>query len=215
METHIPRRAWLALGVSTLVTFFVVIDISAVNVAFPSIERDLDTDRSTLSWMISGYNVTVGALLLAAGRVADSIGRRKVFIPGVALFMVGSALCGLAPTVEFLIAARIVQGFGGAVVTASSFAVMLPEFPPARRSTAIGFAGATGSLGAVVGPALGSLVIDAFNWRAIFWINVPLSLLVIVLAPRLLSESSDPNATGRIDIVGVVIGTAAVALVMF
>lgn len=215
METHIPRRAWLALGVSTLVTFFVVIDISAINVAFPSIERYLDTDRSTLSWMISGYNVTVGALLLAAGRVADSIGRRKVFIPGVALFMVGSALCGLAPTVEFLIAARIVQGFGGAVVTASSFAVMLPEFPPARRSTAIGFAGATGSLGAVVGPALGSLVIDAFNWRAIFWINVPLSLLVIVLAPRLLSESSDPNATGRIDIVGVVIGTAAVALVMF
>jgi len=215
IDTHIPRRAWLALGVSTLVTFFVVIDISAVNVAFPSIENDLDTDRSTLSWIISGYNITVGALLLAAGRLADSIGRRKVFIPGVAIFMVGSALCGLAPSVGFLIGARVVQGLGGAVVAASSFAVMLPEFPPARRSTAIGFAGATGSLGALVGPSLGSIMIDAFNWRAIFWINVPLSLLVIALAPRLLSESRDPNATGRIDMIGVVIGTAAVAMVMF
>lgn len=215
IDTHIPRQAWLALGISTLVTFFVVIDISAVNVAFPSIERDLGTDRGTLSWIISGYNITVGALLLAFGRLADSIGRRRVFIPGVALFMVGSALCGLAPSVGFLIGARVVQGIGGAVVAASSFAVMLPEFPPARRSTAIGFAGATGSLGAVVGPALGSLIIDAFNWRAIFWINVPLSLLVIALAPRLLRESSDPDADGRIDIVGVIVGTTAVALVMF
>ena len=196
LDTHIPRQAWLALGISTLVTFFVVIDISAVNVAFPSIERDLDTDRSTLSWIISGYNITVGALLLAFGRLADSIGRRKVFIPGVALFMVGSALCGLAPSVGFLIGARVVQGVGGAVVAAAAFAVMLPEFPPARRSTAIGFAGATGSLGALVGPAVGSLVIDAFNWRAIFWINVPLSLLVIVLAPRLLRESSDQTPPG-------------------
>jgi EmrB/QacA subfamily drug resistance transporter len=215
VDTTITRQAWLALGVTTLVTFLVVIDISAVNVAFPSIEEDLQANRTTLSWIISGYNIMVGALLLAAGRLADSIGRKKVFLPGVALFMVGSLLCGVVGSVELLIAARLVQGIGGAVVAASSFAVMLPEFPPARRSTAIGFAGATGALGAVVGPALGSVLIEAFSWRAIFLINVPLSLLVLLVAPRFLRESKDPDATGRIDWLGVLIGTLAVAFVMF
>ena len=214
-DTQITRQAWLALAVTTLVTFLVVIDISAVNVAFPSIEEDLSTDRATLSWIISGYNITVGALLLAAGRLADSVGRKKVFLPGVALFGAGSLLCGLAQSVGFLIFARLVQGVGGAVVAASSFAVMLPEFPPARRSTAIGFAGATGALGAVVGPALGSVLIEAFDWRAIFLINVPLSIVVLLIAPMFLRESKDPSATGRIDGVGVLIGTVAMALVMF
>ncbi len=215
VDTTITRQAWLALAVTTLVTFLVVIDISAVNVAFPSIEDDFDTTRGTLSWIISGYNIMVGALLLAAGRLADSVGRRKVFVPGVALFMVGSLLCGLAGSVGLLIGARLIQGVGGAVVAASSFAVMLPEFPPTRRSTAIGIAGATGALGAVVGPALGSVLIDAFSWRAIFLINVPLSTLVLVLAPRFLRESKDPSATGRIDGIGVAIGTVSVAMVMF
>lgn len=214
-DTEITRQAWLALAVTTLVTFLVVIDISAVNVAFPSIEDDLQADRVTLSWIISGYNIAVGALLLAAGRVADSVGRKKVFLPGVALFMVGSAMCGIADSVSFLIFARIVQGVGGAVVAASSFAVMLPEFPAARRSTAIGFAGATGALGAVVGPALGSVLIEAFSWRAIFLINVPLSLIVLMISPKFLNESKDPNATGKIDVLGVVIGTLAVGLMMF
>ncbi len=214
-DTHISKQAWLALAVSTLTTFLVVIDISAVNVAFPSIQDDLEVSRSTLSWIVSGYNIVVGALLLTAGRLADSIGRRKVFLPGVALFMTGSALCGVAPTHQFLIGARLIQGAGGAVTMSSAFAVMLPDFPPARRSTAIGFAGATGSLGALMGPALGSILIDLFSWRAIFLINVPLCLLVLVLAPRWLRESRDPDATGRIDLIGVVVGTAAIFLMMF
>lgn len=212
--TEITREAWLALSVTVLVTFLVVIDISAVNVAFPSIQDDFGVTRSQLSWVISGYNIMVGALLLAAGRYADSIGRRKVFLPGVAIFGLGSLLCGLAPSAPLLVAARLVQGTGGAITFATSFAVMLPDFPPQKRSTAIGFAGATGSLGAVAGPALGSLLIDLFDWRAIFLINVPLCLLVLFLGPRWLRESSDPNATGSIDYWGVVIGTASVAMVM-
>ena len=104
VDTEITRQAWLALAVTTLVTFLVVIDISAVNVAFPSIEEDLGTSRSTLSWIISGYNIMVGALLLAAGRIADSVGRRKVFMPGVFIFVVGSLMCGLSGTVGQLIA---------------------------------------------------------------------------------------------------------------
>ena len=213
--TEVTREAWLALGVSTLVTFLVVIDISAVNVAFPSIRDDFDVSDSGLSWVVSGYNIAVGALLLVSGRLADSIGRRKVFLPGVFLFGLGSLLCASAPSAALLIAARLVQGVGGAVVSAAGFAVMLPGFPPSRRSTAIGVAGAMGALGSVVGPAVGSFLIDAFSWRAIFFINVPLCLLVLVLGPRLLAESKDPDATGRIDLVGVAIGTAAVAFVMF
>ena len=214
-DTHISRDAWLALSVSTLVVFLVVIDISAVNVAFPSIREDFDVSATDLSWIVSGYNIVVGALLMLSGRLADSLGRRKVYLPGVAIFGIGSALCAFAPTAGLLIAARVVQAVGGAITTAAGFAVMLPEFPPSRRSTAIGIAGATGSLGAVAGPAVGSILIDVFSWRAIFWVNVPLCLIVLVIGPRFLNESKDPNASGKIDLIGVPVGTAAVGLVMF
>lgn len=211
----VPRSAWLALFVSTLVVFLVVIDISAVNVAFPSIRDDFEVSASELSWIVSGYNIVVGALLMLSGRLADSIGRRKVYLPGVAIFAVGSALCGFAPSAGLLIAARLVQAVGGAITTAAGFAVMLPGFPPSRRSTAIGIAGATGALGAVAGPAIGSILIDLASWRAIFFLNVPLCIVVLIIGPKLLPESKDPNATGKIDPIGVPIGTAAVGLIMF
>lgn len=198
-----------------MVTFLVVVDISAVNVAFPSIRDDFQVSDTQLSWVVSGYNIAVGAFLLVSGRLADSMGRRKVFLPGVFLFGLGSMLSGLAPSAGALIAARLIQGLGGAVVSAAGFAVMLPGFPPRKRSTAIGIAGAMGALGSVVGPAVGSLLIDAFSWRAIFFINVPLCLVVLLLGPRLLAESKDPNASGNIDVIGVPLGTAAVAMIMF
>ncbi len=213
-DTTITRQAWLSLGVTTIVTFLVVIDVSAVNVAFPSIREDFEVSRTQLSWVISAYNVTVGALLLFAGRLGDSLGRRRVFLPGVGVFLFGSLLCGLAPNATLLIAARVVQAIGGAVTMATSFAVMLPDFPAARRSTAIGIAGASGAFGAVIGPVAGSFLTDAFSWRAIFLVNVPLCLIILFLGPRLLRESSDPDATGRIDLIGVVIGTTAVTLMM-
>jgi EmrB/QacA subfamily drug resistance transporter len=214
-EPDIPRSAWLALGITTMVFFLTVVDVSAVNVAFPSIGDDFDTDRTELSWIISGYNIMVATGLLPAGRLADSIGRKRVFIPGVAVFMLGSLASGLAPSVGALIGARVLQAVGGAVVSASSIAVVLPEFPANKRGTVIGIAGATAALGGVAGPALGSVLIDAFSWRAIFLINVPICILILVLSPRLLRESKDPSATGRIDLLGVPIGTLAVALIMF
>jgi len=211
----IPRRAWWSLFVSTLVVFLSVVNLSSVNVAFPSIRRDLGATDTELSWIIGAYNLVLGAFLLAAGRLADSLGRRRVYLPGVATFAFGSILCALAPTTLLLVAARVVQGLGGAVTMAAGFAVMLPDFPPTRRSTPIGIAGAAGALGAVIGPVVGSVLIDLFSWRAIFGLNVPICLLVLIIGPRLLSESSDPNATGRIDWVGVVLGTLGVGSVMF
>ncbi len=209
------RDAWLALVIATLVFFLVVVDVSAVNVAFPSIADDFEVTETKLGWILSGYNITVAALLMLSGRLADSLGRKKMFIPGVGVFMLGSLMCGLAPNVDFLIAARVVQAIGGAIVSPTAIAVVLPEFPPAKRSTAIGITGATAGLGGVFGPALGSFLIDIWSWRGIFWINVPICLLVLALSPRLLRESKNPAATGKIDLIGVVIGTVAVSLVMF
>ncbi len=193
----------------------VVIDVSAVNVAFPSIRDDFDVSEATLGWVISGYNVTLASLLLVAGRYADSYGRKRMFIPGVAIFLLGSALSALAPSVGFLIAARVVQGVGGAIISPTAIAVVLPDFPANKRSTIIGITGATGALGAVVGPALGAFLTDVWSWRGIFWINVPIGIVVLLAAPRLLRESKNPAATGKIDLGGVPIGTAGIALVMF
>jgi EmrB/QacA subfamily drug resistance transporter len=209
------RNPWLAVIVTTLVFFLVVIDVSAVNVAFPSIRDDFGVPESTLGWIISGYNIAVASLLLVAGRYADSLGRKRLFIPGVAIFAVGSMCSALAPSAEFLIAARVLQGVGGAIIAPTAIAVVLADFPPNKRSTVIGLTGATGALGAVVGPALGAFITDVWSWRGIFWINVPICVLVLALAPRLLRESKNPNATGKVDLIGVPIGTIGVGLVMF
>lgn len=214
IEEAIPRRAWGALFVSTIVVFLVVVNLSSVNVAFPSIREDFGATDRSLSWIVGIYNLVVGSFMLAAGRLADSLGRRKVYLPGVAVFAVGSVLCTLAPGTWWLVAARAVQGFGGSITLAAGFAVMLPEFPASRRSTPIGIAGAAGALGGFVGPLVGSIVIDLISWRAVFALNVPFCVLALVLGPRLLRESRDPDATGDIDWTGVVVGTAAVAALM-
>jgi EmrB/QacA subfamily drug resistance transporter len=212
--TEVTREAWLALALVTLTSFLVVIDVSVVNVAFPSIRRDLGASNTSLSWIVSGYNITVAAFLLLAGRLADSKGRRRTFMPGVSIFLLGSLLCGLAPGAGFLISARVIQALGGAALLATSLAVVLPEFPVNKRSTAIGIWGAAGSLGAAFGPSFGAVLINLWNWRLVFLINAPLCLLVLFMAPRLLRESKDPGATGKVDLIGVPIGVLAIALLM-
>jgi len=211
---EIDRHAWVALAITTLVAFLVVVDVSVVNVAFPSIRADLGASDTALAWIISGYNISVATFLLISGRLADSLGRKRVFLPGVVVFMIGSLASGLAPNVELLIAARVLQAVGGAILMPASLAVVLPEFPFSRRSMAIGVWGAMGSLGAAFGPALGSLLINIGGWRYIFLINVPICVIVFVTGRRSLRESSDPAATGRMDLIGVPVGTVSVALLM-
>jgi len=212
---EVSREAWLALAVATSAAFLVVIDVSVVNVALPSIAEDFEATTTDLSWVISGYNIALASLMLLAGRLADRRGRRRVFMVGVVGFLVGSALCGMAPNVESLIAARVVQAVGGAMLTPASLAMVLPQFPLAKRGVAIGVWGAMGALGAAFGPTVGALLIEASNWRLIFLINVPIGVLVVVAATRLVSESKDETATGPLDVIGVPIGVLGVALAMW
>lgn len=212
---EVSREAWLALGVATAAAFLVVLDVSVVNVALPSIATDLETTSSELPWVVSGYNISLASLLLLAGRIADRRGRRATFTAGLYLFLAGSALCGLANTPQFLIGARMIQAAGGAFLTPASLAMVLPRFPLARRGVAIGIWGAMGALGAAFGPSVGALLIDAWSWRLIFLINVPLGLVVAFMARRLVEESRDETATGPLDLVGVPVGVIGVGLVMF
>ena len=212
--TAVERRAWLALAVSTLAALLSVIDISIVNVAFPSIRRDLGATEAGLSWVLSGYSVAVGAFLLLAGRLADQRGRRRMFLIGVSIFMVGSLCSGLAPSTGFLIAARVLQGVGSSVIGPTSLSMVLPEFPLERRSMVLGIWGASAALGAAIGPSSGAILLDLLSWRWIFLVNVPIGALILVLTPRFVRESRDPDATGRFDLVGVPAGTFGVALVL-
>jgi EmrB/QacA subfamily drug resistance transporter len=213
--TEVTREAWLALAVATSAAFLVVIDVSVVNVALPSIAADFEATTTELSWVVSGYNIALASLLLLSGRLADRRGRRRMFMTGVVGFLIGSALCGLAPNAGALIAARVVQAVGGALLTPASLAMVLPQFPLAKRGVAIGVWGAMGALGAAFGPSVGALLIEASDWRLIFLINVPIGALVVVAATRLVPESKDTTARGPLDLVGVPIGIVGVALAMW
>ena len=208
-------RGWKVLLVASVAVYLVSLDVTVVNIAFPAISEDFaGTSRAALSWILSAYNITFAAALLTAGRIADRVGRRRVFFLGLGVFTTGSALCGLAPTAGFLIAARLVQAVGGAMVLPTSLALVLPEFPIERRSAAIGIWGAVGGVAAATGPSVGSVIIESVGWRWVFFINVPLCLAAFVVGPRLLVESRDPTATGRPDVLGAVLGAAAVGLLV-
>ena len=210
------RRAWQSLALVSAATFGIILDTMAVNVAFPFIEKEFAaTPRSTLAWISSGYAIVSAALLLVAGRLADRHGRRRVFLIGTALFGVVSAVTAIAPNPAVLIGARLVQGAGSAMITSTAIALILPEFPPSKRGLAIGVWGTISSAGAAAGPTLGALAIESVGWRLVFLLNVPLGLVTLLLGRKLLTEHRDTTATGRIDLVGTVAGTAAIALVTF
>ena len=205
-------RPWKVVLVTSAAVYLVALDVTIVNIAFPDLTRSFpETSPAALAWVLSAYSIAFAASLLAAGRLADRYGRRRIFFTGLAVFSGASAACGLAPSPELLIAGRVVQAIGGALVFPSSLALLLPEFPVHRRSAAIGIWGAVGGVAAATGPSLGSLLVDWISWRAVFFVNLPVTVAAWLAGRRLLVESSDPDADRLPDVVGGLLGTAAVA----
>ncbi len=198
-----PQR-WQIFLVTSLGAFMVFLDGTIVNIAFPAIHRTFPTvSQPELSWVLNGYSTVFAALLLAAGRIADLVGRRRIFFTGLFVFALGSVLCGVAPGAPFLIGARVLQAAGGAMLVPSALALLLPAFPQTERAMAIGLAGAVAAVAAACGPSIGSLLIDKADWRWAFFINVPVALVAWLRGRNLLVEARDPNATGRPDLLGV------------
>ena len=206
------ERRWKVMAVTAVAVFMGFLDVTIVNVAFPDIERDFaEASRADLSWVLNAYNIVFAALLVPAGRIADLVGRRRMFLLGVASFVTASVLCGVASSPEGLVAARVLQAAAGAILVPTSLALLLPEFPPERRATAVAIWSATGAVAAALGPSLGGVLVDQLGWRWVFFANVPIGLAALVPAARVLRETRDPDAALP-DAVGSVLLVAGVGL---
>jgi EmrB/QacA subfamily drug resistance transporter len=206
------QRRWRVLAVVSVAVFMASLDLFIVNIAFPEIRRDFaGTTVAGLSWVLNAYAIVFAALLVPAGRLADRFGRRRGFLGGLGLFLVGSALCGAAPSVETLVGARVLQAAGAAFLLPTSLALLLPEFPVAERAVAIGVWASIGGVAAAAGPPLGGLLVEG-SWRLVFLVNVPIGLAAGAWAVRLLSESRDATERRWPDLLGTAMLTAGVAL---
>src|SRR6058998_3405482 len=187
------RKWWTLIAVS-VATFMLLLDITVVNVALPSIRDDLGASFTDLQWVIDAYALTLAALVLTAGSLADRLGRRRVFAIGLAIFSVASLLCGLAPDPTFLNLARALQGVGGAIMFAVSLALVAQEFPAGReRGMAMGIYGATIGIAVAIGPLVGGLLTEGLGWESIFFVNVPIGIGAIVLTTTQLANLKAPD----------------------
>jgi EmrB/QacA subfamily drug resistance transporter len=208
------RTRWFALALLCAVQFMVVLDVAIVNVALPSIQVDLGFSQENLQWVISAYALVFGGFLLLGGRLADILGRRVVFMGGLVIFSVGSLLCGLAWSDESLIAARALQGLGAATITPSALSILTTTFTEGReRNVALGAWGAVGGFGAAAGVLLGGILTDLLSWEWIFFVNVPVGVIGLALAPVLLSESRDAHGQSH-DVPGAVLVTSGLVLLV-
>src|SRR4051812_45217767 len=199
------------LATTVMGSAIVFLDGTVVNVALPAIGEDFHAQTSSLQWILNGYTLTLAAFILLGGSLGDRLGRRRIFSIGVAWFTIASALCAAAPTDEFLIAGRLLQGIGGALLTPGSLAIIEATFAKEDRGAAIGAWSGLGGVAAAVGPLLGGYLVDAISWRAIFLINLPLGVVVIALAARHIPETRDPNAHGRLDYLGAALAAIGLA----
>lgn len=210
-----PRR-WWALAVLCAASFMVILDGSIVNVALPSIQEGLGFSPANLQWLVSGYALAFGGFLLLGGRASDLFGRRRLFVAGVALFSAASLLCGLAQSEGTLIAARVAQGLGGAILSPAALSLVATTFPEGEeRNRALGIYGALAALGFASGVLLGGVLTDALGWRWVFLVNVPVGAAAVALAPRLLRESRAASRVRGLDLAGAVLSTAALGALVY
>jgi EmrB/QacA subfamily drug resistance transporter len=212
----VKEHKGMALFLLCLIQFMVVLDIAIVNVALPSIKTALDFSETNLSWVINAYTLTFGGLLLLGGRMADLLGRRRVFIGGLALFAVASAACGLANSEAALITARAIQGVGAAMVSPAALSILVTTFEEGpERNKALGIWGAIAGTGGAAGVLLGGILTQELNWSWIFFINVPVAVAVIVAAPIYLRESKVEGGTRAFDLGGAITATAGMSLLVY
>ena len=193
--TSSPKQKWLALALLCTVQFMVVLDVAIVNVALPSIQRDLGFSQENLQWVISAYALLFGGFLLLGGRAADLLGRRRVFLAGLVVFSAASLLSGLAWSEGALIGSRALQGLGSAIISPAALSILTTTFSEGgERNKALGAWGAVGAFGAVAGVLLGGVLTDLLSWEWIFYVNVPVGMAAFALTPTLLAESRDARA---------------------
>ena len=195
-------RKWWTLGAVAFGLFMIMLDNTIVNVALPSIQRDLNIGISELEWVFNGYALTFGVLMLTGGKLADLMGRRSIFIAGLVIFTVASLFCGLATSAGWLIGARVVQGVGSALMNPATLSIITATFPPRQRGMAIGIWAGVSAMALAIGPLAGGLITQHLNWNWIFFINVPIGILAILVTRIVVDESRDTSADQRLDLPG-------------
>jgi EmrB/QacA subfamily drug resistance transporter len=214
MASH-PHR-WRILAVVATAFFMTILDVSIVNVALPTIAKDLAFSQENLQWVITAYTIAFGGFLLLGGRAADLLGRRRVFMVGVGLFTIASLVCGLSTSEGMLIASRAVQGLGGAIISPAALSIVMTSFDEgAERNKALGVWGALGGSGAAVGVLAGGVLTEKAGWEWIFWVNVPVGIAVLLLTPFIVSESFRQTTRRRYDPLGAISVTAGLALLVY
>ena len=210
-----PHR-WRILAVVATAFFMTILDVSIVNVALPSIGKDLHFSQENLQWVITAYAIAFGGFLLLGGRAADLLGRRRVFFVGVAVFTLASLVCGLSQSEGMLIAARAVQGLGAAIISPAALSIVMTSFEEgAERNKALGIWGALGGSGAAVGVLAGGVLTKYLGWEWIFFVNVPVGALVLALTPGIVPESRREGAERQYDALGAVLVSGGLALLVY
>ena len=206
------RSPWAVFAITSIGTIITTLDLSIVNVAFYDIGKDFSNARAaTLSWVVTAYNIGFGALLIIGGRTADRLGRKRIFLMGTAGFVAASVLCGIAPNVQLLIAGRALQGIAAAFLTPSTLGLLLPAFPPEKRTQIVSLWGGMGALGVAAGPTVGALLIEHFGWRAAFYVNVPVCSVALIGGWFILTETPRQVSAHRPDFLGAAMITVSLA----
>jgi EmrB/QacA subfamily drug resistance transporter len=203
------NKKWWTLGAVAFGLFMIMLDNTIVNVALPAIEHSLHMSIASLEWIVTAYALTFAALLITGGKLGDMFGRRRMFIVGLVVFTLASLACGLAPSAGFLIGARAVQGIGAALMNPATLSIITATFPPKERGQAIGIWAGVSALALAIGPLLGGLIVDNINWHWIFYVNVPVGIVGIVVSYFFITESRDTSHEQSIDLPGLVTSGAS------